>query len=68
MRSDDAAIVAAVNVTEVTKDLDVGREYGTRARLSQYVDMIGSFTQALLCGLRQFDNGPQNLVEPSALR
>jgi hypothetical protein len=51
---------AEANILRCYTTADVGREYGTGARLSQYVDVIGSFTQALLCGLRQLDNGPQN--------
>jgi glycogen debranching enzyme len=37
------------------------REYGTRTRLSQDIGVIGSFAQALLAGLRQSDDGPENL-------
>ena len=39
-----------------------GREYGARTRLSHDGDLIGSFTQTLLAGVRQFDGRPQNLV------
>jgi hypothetical protein len=41
--------------------VNVGREYGTRLRLSENGDVIGSFTQALLACIRQFDGGPENL-------
>jgi hypothetical protein len=39
----------------------MGREDGARTRFSQHVDVIGSFTLALLAGVRQFDHGPQRL-------
>src|SRR5580692_3703810 len=39
---------------------DVGREYGTRARPTQDVDMIGSFTDTMAAGVRQFDRWPQS--------
>jgi len=37
------------------------RECGTRTRLSQDVGVIGSFAQALLAGVRQSDDRPENL-------
>src|ERR1700731_1858849 len=40
---------------------DVDREDGARASLPENADVIGRFASALLAGVRQFDNGPQNL-------
>ena len=59
LRSLDFEAEASILRRDTTAD--VGREYGARTRLSQDVDVIGSFTQTLLAGVRQFDSGPQNL-------
>src|ERR1700730_1911965 len=53
---------AEANILRRYTSVNVGREYGARTRLSQDVDVIGNFTQALLADVRQSDSGPQNLA------
>jgi hypothetical protein len=59
LRSSD--FKAGASILRRYTTVNVGREYGTRLRLSENGDMIGSFTQTLLAGVRQSDDGPENL-------
>src|ERR1700730_284472 len=59
LRSSD--FEAGASILRCYTTVNVGREYGTRLRLSENGNVIGSFTQTLLACVRQFDSGPENL-------
>jgi hypothetical protein len=54
LRSSD--FEAGAGILRCHTAVNVSREYGTRLRLSENGDVIGSFTHALLAGVRQSDS------------
>ena len=59
LRSSD--FEAGASILRCYTTVNVGREYGTRLRLSKNGNVIGSLTQTLLASIRQFDSKPENL-------
>jgi hypothetical protein len=59
LRSSD--FEAGATILRCYTNVNLGREYGTRLRLSANDEVIGNFTSTLLTGVRQFDSGPENL-------
>jgi len=53
-------IECETNLLPLAPGVEIGRERGAGARLSDNADVVGSFADALFAGLCQFDHGPAN--------